>query len=1096
MSFDVFFSYARKDPTDIVAEVFDRLTENGISVWWDVKEMTQREPTFTEEIGLIIKKVKRLVLFIGPGMAESEYVDAEWRYARACGVKVYPLIIRHSENGGRTLDLVPQRLRKMHIRDLTDPGSRNVELEKLIRDLTEELRPLAPLLNVPALPNGYVERNVYLDTLVDRFFGQGSDSIEEKRFSAVTGMGGSGKSVIASALCHDEEIRRQFREIIWIKLGDGCGLRDIWPQLAIQCSLPKDLCELEMRIELSKKYESETCLFVLDNCNEPQLLEFFRNALDMSRNRVLVTTRDSVICNSYGIMNVRVEDLTLQEARRMISKSCGMSEEELGDSADELIRAVGGHPFAIAVGAALYMELPDWSTVVQSYYEAESILSLSMPNYEYRNVFASLEASVKNLSPETAELYCMLSVFRKEAQIPLDKIALLWSSGALSGKQKTAALARTGLILKKLASKSLLSFDQIGRNVTLHNLAYDYMLHRQDNTRYQSEFADRLGAEKDQYYYGNILYHLLGAGREEEARMLLFSVDYQVKKAEVCGIYELVRDCGQWEDDGQVEQLEMFFKLSAHVLKEDMRQYASQLFGRFSYPNDSARISELMKNALEYNRRPFLCPGEVCMIPIGQGTEDIVTFAGVPFSLRSCGGKLIVADKSGFSTVLDPDTCETEKSVSSRGWCIDAFLYGKYLVSIYGKKHLSFFDTEAETCFETETDSLITSCVISGDRLLVGDALGSVTVFRGSTVCGSLRLPTGVSLLYADGDRVSAYGMNGDVFSLTDTVEKTGTAGERIVKKQGAVELTVKGKLLVNGRPVGETATISDFDRNVYINDRSELVVFSERDGSVIRRIRMPVDSTRLCYCGDCLFAGGGEQNVYKLDVSRLSSGSDTSRVWINSLCAYDGGLYCVCQDGRISKNDELIADMKHWYNVLAVNGDYLILADNVGSISFLDRQTASPAFTLENGSRITGMVLGDGLLYVADGLGCITVWDVNGRCVRASYKNGSWITSLTRVGDMLVCSDRYGHLFKYDIGSMTLLGALDLNDKILCVTGFGGYIAAATGSGRVLLLEPSTGDELCSYYPSISAVTALYGMDGELLVCTETNMHRLRLIE
>ena len=352
MKYDIFLSYARKDEeqTGKIKKIYDVLCEHGFKVWWDKVEMSQREMTFTEEIGNVIKNTERLILFVGEHMPASEYVDEEWRYARKCGVKVYPVLI--SDNGEDKCSIVPQRLKRMHVRDLTDKATENAEIEKLISDLKYPLPALAPLYNVPSLPAGYVEREKQLDELVEYFFNDKAENIGDIRGCSISGMGGSGKSTIASALCHDEEIRRHFEKIFWVHIGDNGTLLDAWRQIAAFSSLPTDMDEFEMRKAMSDLYAKKRCLFVFDNCANPQIIEFFRNALDVTRNRMVLTVREKTISNAFGMKNFKADKLTSEEAPKLIAGYCHMKVNELDENAYKFIDAVGYHALALAMGAA------------------------------------------------------------------------------------------------------------------------------------------------------------------------------------------------------------------------------------------------------------------------------------------------------------------------------------------------------------------------------------------------------------------------------------------------------------------------------------------------------------------------------------------------------------------------------------------------------------------------------------------------------------------------------------------------------------------------------------------------------------------------
>ncbi len=1098
MEYDVFLSYARKDDIETVRKVYEKLCESGLKVWWDMANMTQRELAFTEEIGQVIKNTERLVLFVGDAMPSSEYVDAEWRYARKCGVKVYPVLYACDKDDPDKFKLVPQRLRRMHIRDLTGALSVDEEIEKLIEDLNQPLPALAPLLNVPALPAGYVERESILDTLVEHFFGDRSENIGEIRFCSVSGMGGAGKSTVASALCHDEAIRRQFEEIIWVRLGDSGTLIDAWRQIAVQCSLPLDLNELEMRIELTKRYERKTCLFVFDNCTDAKIVEFLKNALDTSRNRVLLTFRENTLSNAFGIKNYPVANaMTKEEALRLLAGYCRVKQEDLGEGAERFIDAVGKHALALSIGAAMYLEFNDWDIIAESYAEAEAEFEAVIPNYEYKGVMASIDASAKNLTPEASTLFRMLAVFPHEISIPVKQVTMLWEDKIKELYAVSAGVgAKVFFQLKSLHNKSLIVYDAENKCVTLHNLVAYYLSLKQDVIPLLAPFVEKISANKDEYYYEYILYHLIAQGKEDEARKLLFSYDYQFEKIGTNGLNSLMCDFKYW-NDAETDMLRMFYKLSAPIIKADRRQIAAQLFGRFQYPNDLSGIHGLMMQAYASAQRPFLCPSDVCMMPPGTAETDVIALGETAFSLRCFDRKLYVADKSGAATVIDPKTCEEEKSIQTRFWCIDAFRYADYIVSVYDKNKVKFHDLRSDCSVDVQLDGLISSWATIGDLLYIGDTTGKITRFNRGKQESQICCAHGISCLYAEQDgTLTVNCINKARYRLGAELTELQQTEYRIIKKQGEIELSSHGRLYINGEKLSGTGRVKDFDENVYINNRNEIVVFNTKDGSTVQTYRSSNELRTVCRTGDYVFTGDNNRNLYKWDMELPQLEVDHTKQWINSMAAYGNDLYYVRQDGSIYKNEMLLAEKKQWYNALVVTEEFVITADNVGEIIFFDKQSMECVHNLQYGNKITAMAVDGNHLFISDGLGIVSVLDLDSRSWLGTHKVGSWITSISVLDSILACSDRYGHIMLYDSKTMTYLRMIDLHSEIACMTCHRGHLAVAFKEGSIRMINVHSGEEVCTYNPSLSNVTALHSFEETLYVCTEVNWQRVKLVE
>lgn len=95
--------------------------------------------------------------------------------------------------------------------------------------------PPGRLYNVPPLPRHYLERVEHLDALKELVLGGGRAvgiTAPSKKVS-VQGMGGIGKSVLAAALAHDDEIRAAFPDgVIWVPLGQKPELELAQAQVA------------------------------------------------------------------------------------------------------------------------------------------------------------------------------------------------------------------------------------------------------------------------------------------------------------------------------------------------------------------------------------------------------------------------------------------------------------------------------------------------------------------------------------------------------------------------------------------------------------------------------------------------------------------------------------------------------------------------------------------------------------------------------------------------------------------------------------------------------------------------------------------------
>ena len=206
--------------------------------------MPSRQLTFHQEIRDAIAARDRLLLVVGPGVLTSDYVTQEWRFAYfEAGKCVNPIVrLNGGESGGRGADLathasqgidgyelIPEDLKLLHAEDFRDDAHYDAHLANLIRQLSEAIPPVGKLVAVAELPACFLAQPDRIKALRDLLLVDLQKPVVVSGAAArvgLQGMGGIGKSVLASALAHQHEVRRAFPDgIFWITLGQK-------PQLA------------------------------------------------------------------------------------------------------------------------------------------------------------------------------------------------------------------------------------------------------------------------------------------------------------------------------------------------------------------------------------------------------------------------------------------------------------------------------------------------------------------------------------------------------------------------------------------------------------------------------------------------------------------------------------------------------------------------------------------------------------------------------------------------------------------------------------------------------------------------------------------------
>ena len=135
---------------------------------------------------------------------------------------------------------------------------------------------MGELFNVPTLPDNFLPRPEDLAALKDAVLGQskqavavtGKAAVGGGRNVSIQGMGGIGKSVLATALVRDPAVRQAYGDgLFWVSLGQMPNL------VALQTNLATDLGDEkpsftdvnEGKAELGRLLKDRHCLVVLDD---------------------------------------------------------------------------------------------------------------------------------------------------------------------------------------------------------------------------------------------------------------------------------------------------------------------------------------------------------------------------------------------------------------------------------------------------------------------------------------------------------------------------------------------------------------------------------------------------------------------------------------------------------------------------------------------------------------------------------------------------------------------------------------------------------------------------------------------------------------
>jgi WD40 repeat protein len=436
------------------------------------------------------------------------------------------------------------------------------------------LRADQPIFFIPdSLPPGYIERADALaalrGALLDSHAAGGVVAV-----TALHGLGGLGKTVLARAICDDPVVRAAFPNgVLWATLGQTAEparhqrdwIAALGGDVAAASSLERGV------VELRRQLERRSMLLVLDD---------IWNAADATplqvggpRCATLLTTRNA--SQAEGAVLVPLELMRQAESRALLR---GSARGKLAnDALADVIAARLGHlPLALAIVGALLARGMPWTDIAEALDQGD----LAFLAHGQKSVLAAVATSVRTLPDEQAARYRELVIFPDDEPLAESAVVRLWKATAgLKGRE-----ARR--LLVELRDRALIQNDN-----RLHDLQYDYLRAAVPPTDWRglhSTLADAYTelstgiptAGDDIYGWERLAYHLAGAERNDDLGNLLHNGAYLQEKIARLGTSALLADFALLPRDEAIEYIAGALRLGAHVLDREPRELENQLVGR------------------------------------------------------------------------------------------------------------------------------------------------------------------------------------------------------------------------------------------------------------------------------------------------------------------------------------------------------------------------------------------------------------------------------------------------------------------------------------------------------------------------------------
>jgi WD40 repeat protein len=482
---------------------------------------------------------------------------------------------------------------------------------------------ITKLFNVPLLPLHYVERTSDLmevkNSLLKLNDKTEGESLDKKKRLGLLGMGGIGKSIIATALARDLKIRERFPDgVIWVTLGQEPNI------LARQSQIAEALGEKNRFFQDSQQGKAiigqlasdKKLLLILDDAWDVRHVANFDVLPDDSC--IILTTREETVIDAFGAEKYVLQLPNLDQCFLLLAEWVEKTIDTLPNEAEEIIKECGYLPLAIAMIGALIRQNPkNWIRTLDLLKDANlEKIKYQFQDYPYPSLLKAIQISLDALPETIRDRYIELSVFPEKTPIPFAALKILWRAFGIEENEIVE-------IVDILVNGSLL-FENSDETFLLHDLQHDFLytvtqsekiklFHEKFIQSYYGECnGDWVTGPNDGYYYQNLSYHFHQSANKQELENLLANFAWLIVKLEKTDFYNLISDYEKLFFLDPMSPLRQMIKVlwqSYPALSQDKSLLASQLLGRINKNNAHPLVQSLLQSAEHYYKeKPWLNP--------------------------------------------------------------------------------------------------------------------------------------------------------------------------------------------------------------------------------------------------------------------------------------------------------------------------------------------------------------------------------------------------------------------------------------------------------------------------------------------------------
>lgn len=477
----VFLCYAHSDK-EAVRKLYRRLTRDGVDVWLDEKRLLpgQEWRTLIEDN---IRTSDMVIICLSRQVVEKEgFLQKEMKIA----LEVYDQKPENSDFiiPARLTDCdIPKKLKNLHWVNLFDSDgyellilalqarAKKIKTADIILSSSTQHRSFSPVFQAPPIPPNFIARSDVNDDLkkllLDSSAMEGAVSIV-----AIHGMGGIGKSSIASSLAHELSHDKFFNDgVLWTELGQAPDLLKLiteWIRALGDNDSQFNSIDAATR-RLRSLLQNKDALLIIDNVWEPIHVKPF---LVGAPCKILITTRRANVADSVGAVGNHFYELSVMkpaEALKVLAMPL-KRQLELSEKleAESLVNLLGYLPLGLQLAAACLVHGKSIFELRQALEkEIANLDILEGPRAENRleAVFNFSLNAIRQEYPSAYEAFLWLGLIKDNSVITASMASVFWE------KEK----AEAARLLDLLWNDALLL---LGHSITIDNHSYPtYNIH-------------------------------------------------------------------------------------------------------------------------------------------------------------------------------------------------------------------------------------------------------------------------------------------------------------------------------------------------------------------------------------------------------------------------------------------------------------------------------------------------------------------------------------------------------------------------------------------------------------------------------------------